>query len=197
MFYRGGRVKSKAVFIDRDGTINEEVGHLREVSRFEFYPDSARAIRILNKAAYKVVVVTNQAGVARGYFNEERVEEIHSHMRFELAKEEAWIDAIYYCVHHPEFGDENYGRACSCRKPEPGMIFQAASDLDIDLSYSYMIGDTVKDMIAGKRAGCKTILVTTGHGAEEVSCIPSEFAPNFVAKDLFVAVNWLILQDQI
>jgi D-glycero-D-manno-heptose 1,7-bisphosphate phosphatase len=185
-------VKNKAVFVDRDGTINEEIGHLGEVGKFRLYPDSAKAIRMLNKAGYKVVVVTNQAGVARGYFTEENVEEIHAHMKAELAKEGATVDAIYYCVHHPEFGNGSYKQACSCRKPEPGMLLQAAADLDIDLSSSYMIGDTAKDMVAGKRAGCKTILVLTGYGEKELHAIPSGFAPVFIARDLLVAASWIL-----
>lgn len=192
-----GLVKNKAVFIDRDGTINEEVGHLGDVDRFRLYSESARAIRMLNEAGYKVVVITNQAGIAKGYFTEEDVEEIHAHMKAELAKADAHVDAIYYCVHHPEFGDGEYRQACSCRKPEPGMILQAAKDLDIDLSQSYMIGDTAKDMIAGKRAGCRTILVLTGYGKDELNGVPGEFAPAFVAKDLFTATNWLLLHNQV
>jgi len=185
-------LKNKAVFLDRDGTINEEIGHVGDIDRFRLYPDSARAIRMLNEAGYKVVVITNQAGVARGYFDEETVEEIHGYMKVELANEGAHVDAVYYCVHHPEFGDGEYKQACSCRKPEPGMILQAAEDLNIDLSKSYMIGDTAKDMLAGKKAGCKTILVLTGHGEKELNEIPGEFTPDFVARDLFVAVNWLL-----
>jgi len=189
-------LRNKAVFLDRDGTINEEVGHLREVEQFKLYPDAAKAIRMLNEAGYKVVVITNQAGVARGYFTEERVEEVNAHMREELAKEGARIDAVYYCVHHPEFGEGEYCQVCSCRKPEPGMILQAADELDIDLSKSFMIGDTAKDMTAGKKVGLRTVLVLTGYGEKEINEIPAKYYPNFVARDLLVAVHWVLLQRE-
>jgi histidinol-phosphate phosphatase family protein len=139
---------NRAVFIDRDGTINRDVPYCSRPEDFELLPGAAEAIRLLNEHGFKVVVVTNQSGIARGYFTEEMLARIHDKMRTELARHGAHVDAIYYCPHHP---DDN----CDCRKPKPKMVLQAAEDLDIDLSQSYVIGDDQKDMELARRAGCK------------------------------------------
>jgi len=183
---------SRAVFMDRDGTINEEVGYLSRLEQMKLFPRSAEAIRMLNGKGIKVVVVTNQSGVARGYFGEDFVFEAHAFLQEQLRQEKAFIDAFYYCPHHPTEGTLPYRQVCSCRKPEAGMLLQASRDLHIDLVRSYMVGDMMKDVKAGKKAGTKGILVKTGYGAgEKMDDIP---VPDYVAADLLDAVNW-ILED--
>lgn len=143
------RTVNRAVFIDRDGTINRDVPYCGRPEDFELLPGAAEGIKLLNEHGFKVVVVTNQSGIARGYFTEEILARIHDKMKKELAKHGAHIDAIYYCPHHP---DDN----CECRKPKPKMVFQAALDLDIDLSQSYVIGDSEVDIELARQAGCET-----------------------------------------
>lgn len=138
----------KAVFLDRDGTIAKDVPYCSRPEDFELLPGATEGIRLLNVHGYKVVVVTNQSGIARGYFTEAMLSRIHDKMQKELAKHGARVDAIYYCPHHP---DDN----CKCRKPKPEMVLQAARDLDIDLSQSYVIGDSEIDAELARQAGCK------------------------------------------
>jgi len=183
---------SRAVFMDRDGTINEEVGYLSRLDQMKLFPRSAEAIRMLNRKGIKVVVVTNQSGVARGYFGEDFVSEAHAFLQKQLRQEKAFIDAFYYCPHHPTAGARPYLQACSCRKPEAGMLLQASRDLHIDLSRSYMVGDMMKDVQAGKKAGTKGILVKTGYGTGEET--DEGLTPDYVAADLLDAVTW-ILED--
>jgi D-glycero-D-manno-heptose 1,7-bisphosphate phosphatase len=187
--------KYRAVFIDRDGTINEEVGYLDSPDKFKLLPRSADAINMLNSRGYKVVVVTNQAGVARGYFTEQTVHEIHNKMVRELQAYGCSVDGIYYCPHHPEVGNEKYRLLCDCRKPKSGMFIRAARELEIDLRSSYAIGDQLKDLEAGMRAGCKTILVLTGYGVEEQKKL-GQVQPDYIATDLYEAVQWLINTDK-
>jgi len=139
---------NKAVFIDRDGTINRDVPYCSRPEDFELLPGAAEGVRELNQHGFKVVVVTNQSGISRGYFTEQMLQEIHAKMIKDLAEQNAHIDAIYYCPHHP---DDN----CECRKPKPKMVFQAALDLDIELGESYVIGDSEMDAELAKQAGCK------------------------------------------
>ena len=152
----------RAVFLDRDGTINVEKNYLHRMEDWEWIPGAVDAIRELNHAGYLVIVVTNQAGIARGMYSEEDVRTLHRTIDSELAGRDAHIDAYYYCPHHPDHG----GRiSCDCRKPAPGMILRAARDWDIDLSRSYMVGDKPADMEAGLAAGVTPIVVATGYGA--------------------------------
>jgi D-glycero-D-manno-heptose 1,7-bisphosphate phosphatase len=155
-----------AVFLDRDGVLIEEVGYLADPCQVVLIPGAGPAIASLNRAGIPVVVVTNQAGIARGYLSESRLAEIHGRLEALLAAEGARIDAIYYCPHHPTDGVAPYRLQCSCRKPQPGMLLQAATDLGIDLPRSSMIGDKAVDLEAGARAGCRPILVKTGYGRE-------------------------------
>lgn len=180
-----------AVFIDRDGTINEEVGYLGDADELSLLPGAAEAIRRFNETGLEVIVVTNQAGVARGYFGEDSVRKVNGRLIRELADGGAHVRAIYYCPHHPDFPSEEC-ETCSCRKPNPGMLLLAAHDYDIDLSRSYMIGDTGKDVETGKNAGCKTILVLTGYGREEKDKLEAE--PDYIAEDLMAAVDWILSQ---
>ena len=156
----------EAVFLDRDGTIIEEVNYLSSPEQVCLIPGAADAVRRLNDAGVLVVVVTNQAGVARGYFPESRVGEVHAHLSTLLAAHGARIDAYYHCPHHPTEGVGEYRVACDCRKPKPGLLLTAARELDIDLSGSWMIGDKLCDAEAGATAGCRTLLVRTGHGRD-------------------------------
>lgn len=148
-----------AIFLDRDGTINVEVNYLHRVIDFVVIPGVAEAIARLNHAGWPVFVVTNQAGIARGMYDVAAMEQLHSHLQEVLAQHGAHIDAFYYCPHHPDFSG-----ICACRKPAPGMLLRASEDYGIDLSRSWLIGDSAGDIGAGRTVGCRTILVRTGYG---------------------------------
>jgi D-glycero-D-manno-heptose 1,7-bisphosphate phosphatase len=156
----------EAVFLDRDGTLIEEVHYLSSPEQVRLIPGAAEAVRRVNEAGVLVVVVTNQAGVARGYFPESRVAEVHAHLSALLAERGAKIDAYYHCPHHPTEGVGAYRVACDCRKPKPGLLLTAAREMGIDLARSWMIGDKLCDAKAGEAAGCHTLLVRTGHGRD-------------------------------
>jgi D-glycero-D-manno-heptose 1,7-bisphosphate phosphatase len=175
----------RAVFLDRDGTINIEKDYLYQAAEFEFIAGVPEAIRLLNRAGFVVVVVTNQSGVARGYYTEEDVEILHRHIARELEQADAHVDTWLYCPHHPS-GRGSYALPCDCRKPLPGMLKNAASRYDIDLQNSIMIGDKRADIEAGLAAGCRTILVRTGYGAEEEQYVSPQTT---VCEDLLEAVK--------
>jgi D-glycero-D-manno-heptose 1,7-bisphosphate phosphatase len=156
----------RAVFIDRDGTINVEKEYLYRTDDFAFIPGAPQAIRLLNEAGFLVVVVSNQSGVARGYYTEEDVQLLHRHIASQLEQSGARVDAWLYCPHHPA-GRGSYALPCRCRKPLPGMLLEAAGRFDIDLASSIMIGDKLVDVEAGVAAGCRSILVRSGYGSEE------------------------------
>jgi len=177
----------RAVFIDRDGTINVEKDYLYRIEECEFIPGVAEAIRLLNHAGYLVVVVSNQSGIARGYYTEEDVDALHRYMAGELAKQGAVIDAWYYCPHHPS-GKGSYSLPCNCHKPLPGMLTTAARRHDIDLEASVMIGDKLVDIDAGKAASCRTMLVRTGYGREFEELVPPG---TDVCDDLLAAARLL------
>jgi len=177
----------RAVFLDRDGTINIEKEYLYQVKDFEFIQNAADAIRLLNQAGIVVVVVTNQSGVARGYYTEGDVETLHRHIDRELESFGAHIDAWLYCPHHPS-GRGSYALPCDCRKPLPGMLTEAARRYDIDLENSTMIGDKLADIEAGQAAGCHTILVRTGYGADGEQYVGPH---TVVCDDLLSAVKYL------
>lgn len=162
----------RAVFLDRDGTVNIEKEYLYRVEDFEFIPGAVDAIRLLNQAGYFVVVVSNQSGVARGFYTEEDVETLHRQIAGMLADSGARVDAWYYCPHHPS-GKGSYSLPCNCRKPLPGMLVEAAQRFDIDLAASVMVGDKRIDVEAAMAAGCRPILVRTGYGTAEQSLIPA------------------------
>lgn len=178
----------RAVFLDRDGTINVEKEYLYQIAEFEFISGVVDAVKLLNEAGFLVVVVTNQSGVARGYYTEDDVEKLHCHVAHELDKFGARVDAWLYCPHHPD-GRGSYSLPCSCRKPLPGMLKEAARRYDIDLAASVMIGDKLADVSAGLAAGCRTILVRTGYGADDESQVSNSTA---VFDDLLSAVKSLI-----
>ena len=157
--------RQKAIFLDRDGTINEYVGFLTDIKEFRLLDGVAEAIRKINASGYLAIVVTNQPIIARGEVSFTELQEIHNKMETLLGAEGAYIDAIYFCPHHPDKGFEGerveYKISCDCRKPKPGMLLKAAEDFNIDLSRSWMVGDGKNDVEAGKNAGCKTVLIGT------------------------------------
>lgn len=184
-------VKRRAVFLDRDGTISAEVGYINHLSRFQIYPYTAQAIRLLNESGWLAILVTNQAGVARGYFQEELVKAVHEHLQKELESEGARLDGIYYCAHHPTVGQPPYRLDCDCRKPKPGLVKRATSDLDIDLQNSWMIGDRFSDIELARNAGLKAAFVLSGYGKGEWEFQRGgwQLQPDLVAEDLLEAVK--------
>ena len=185
--------RRNAVFLDRDGTICEEVGYIDSIARLQLIPRSAAAIKLLNDRGFKVVMVTNQSGVARGFFPEEFLEELHAELKRRLREEGAYLDRIYYCPHHPEEGKAPYLQVCDCRKPASGLLLKAAQDLDLNLSTAYMIGDHFSDVECAQGIGAQGILLLTGHGRQALAQKESwAQPPAFVASDLFEAVNWIL-----
>ncbi len=187
----------RAVFLDRDGTINEEVGYVNHIERFNLLPRAGQAIRLLNQRGWKVVVITNQSGVARGYFPESLIDQVHQKMRDLLKKDGAHLDGIYYCPHHPEIGIPPYRQKCRCRKPATGLIEAAVKELNLDPSGSYMVGDRGADIEFARRVGAKAILVLTGYGRGEWEYSGEQWQvkPDHVAEDLLEAVQWILLQE--
>ncbi len=185
---------SKAVFLDRDGTIIKEVNFLKKIEQIELIKGSAPAISLLNKAGLKVIVVTNQSGVARGYFTEEFVKESHREIDNRLKKQGAMVDTWLYCPHHPTEGNIPYKKECNCRKPKPGLLLRAKDKFDIDLSQSFIIGDSLRDLEAGWNAGLKTILVLTGYGENTLLSLKDELREqiSFIAKDILEASEWIL-----
>lgn len=185
--------KNRVVFLDRDGTICEEVGYLSSVEQMRLIPRSAEAVRLLNQKGYKVVVITNQAGVARGFFPESVLETLHAEMVRQLWEKGAHLDGIYYCPHHPSDGFPPYRQECNCRKPATGLLERAAADLNLDLLSGYMIGDHFSDVECGQRVGAETVLLLTGHGKEALAKRESWLRPpSFIAPDLYEAVLWVL-----
>ena len=177
------------VFIDRDGTISEEVGYVNHLSRYQVYPWTAEAIRNLNEASLKVIVVTNQAGVARGYFKEELVKQVHEKLVTEMTLAGARFDAIYYCPHHPSVGEAPYRQSCNCRKPKTGMLERAAAEFGIDVTRSFVIGDRYGDIEFAHNAGARSIFVLSGYGLGEYEYQRHswKYQPEWIAKDLLEA----------
>ncbi len=182
-------MKYPAVFLDRDGTINEEVGYLNDLSRLRLLPGVADALKMLKNAGFKLIVITNQSGVARGYFSKEFVFKTHELIQKRLFKKRVLLDDFFICFHHP---DEN----CNCRKPKPGLILEAVRKHSIDLKRSYIIGDKITDIETGKNLGIKTILVLTGYGKKELRYITQkkDIYPDFIAKNLKEAAE-IVLRD--
>ena len=183
-----------AVFLDRDGTITEEMGYINHLDRVQVYPWAAEAIRKLNRAERPVIVVTNQSGVARGVFTEDLLHQVHRKVAFELAAQKAKLDAIYYCPHHPNGPLEAYRVKCQCRKPATGMVMDAARRFQIDLSSSYVVGDSYRDMQLGFNAGARTILVMTGYGRGEYEHQRHRWdrLPDRIAENLLEAVDIIL-----
>jgi len=189
----------RAVFIDRDGTISEEVGYINHPSRFRVFPYAAAAIKHLNDHGWLAIVVTNQAGVARGYFSEDMIQTVHAGMKKELENGGARLDAVYYCAHHPSVGEPLYRLDCDCRKPKPGLISRAVRDFDIDVAGSWMVGDRYSDVELARNAGVKSMFVLSGYGRGEWEHQRSSWTerPNLVAEDLLEAVRVIAAQEDL
>lgn len=185
----------RAVFLDRDGVVNVEDDHIRDTARFRLYPDALPAIKRLNGAGFRVVIITNQSGVARGYMTERTVNEIHGLLRHWAGQAGARIDRIEYCPHHPEGSVEPYARECGCRKPKPGMILKAAGEMGLDLRGSYIVGDKLTDTALGPVIGARAaLLVRTGFGRREEEKVGrgEAAAPDHVADGIGDAVDWIL-----
>jgi heptosyltransferase-2 len=190
---KGKQVTEVAVFLDRDGTLNKDVGYVDRRERMAFYPRSIAAIQLLNQAGIKVLLVTNQAGVARGIMTEAAVQTLHRELVRLLKRKGAFLDGIYYCPHHPEAGNSPYTQVCQCRKPAPGLIEKASQEHGIDLRRSYVVGDKWSDMELARRVGARGILVLTGDGNQEVHrCIRNGSKAEVVVPDLYEAVQWIL-----
>lgn len=178
--------KNKAVFLDRDGVINEERCYVHRIEDFKLLPYATEGMRVLAAAGYKLIVVSNQAGIARGYYGLSDVEKLHLHMSGILLEQGVYLDAIYYCPHHPAGKINTYAVTCDCRKPEAGMLFRAAHELDLDLKTSILVGDKSSDLEAGRRAGLsQVILVESGHVVDDVT----RQLADYVAPNLFSAAQ--------
>lgn len=187
-------MKRAAVFLDRDGTLNEEIGYLSRADDLLLIRGAGEAVRRINQAGMAAVVVTNQSGVARGYFEERALLSIHKRLRQELEKEGAYLDGIYICPHHPQGDVDGYRRVCQCRKPGIGMVREAERDLSLELSLSYMIGDHLNDVRMAVNAGMRSVLILTGHGSEEWERVDDaeRSMPTHVAGDITEAVDWIL-----
>ena len=181
-----------AVFLDRDGTLLEEAGYLDRLERMVFFPYSVDAVRLLNRSGLAVVIITNQAGVARGIFKEAFVAEAHRHIAERLAAGGARIDGFYYCPHHPDGTVEGLRQDCDCRKPKPGMLTRAAEELGLDLSASFVVGDRWHDLEAGRRVGARGILVRTGYGRTEEAAPKPGLEPAAIVENVAEAASWIL-----
>lgn len=190
-------MKRKAVFLDRDGTINKDVGYPNSYSAIRIFPYSYEAVRKLNQSGLLAVVITNQSGIGRGLIREENLEKIHQKMREAFSRHNAHLDGIYYCPHYLFSPSPEYRKNCQCRKPLPGMAFTAARELHINLKDSYMVGDKVEDILFGVNIGAKPILCLTGFGRESLPKLREKgVKPAFVAKTLLEAVNWILREEK-
>jgi D-glycero-D-manno-heptose 1,7-bisphosphate phosphatase len=185
---------NRAVFIDRDGTISEEVGYINHPSRFRVFAYAAEAIKLLHQSQWLAILITNQAGVARGYFSEEMVRTVHADLVRALADDDASLDAIYYCPHHPSVGQPPYRLDCDCRKPKPGLLLRAASDHGINLAESWMVGDRYSDVELAHNAGVHSALVLSGYGRGEWEYQKNswELQPELIAENLLDAVRQIV-----
>ena len=183
----------RAIFIDRDGTLNEDTGYIATPEELILYPWTAEAVRLINNSGFKAIVITNQSGVARGMYSERALGRIHSKMIEQLAREHARIDAVYFCPHHPEVGDARYRIACECRKPRTGMLDAASREHNIDLARSFVIGDKASDIKLAESAGARAALVMTGYGRQTLAH-PDRWPckPAFIAENLLEAVRQIL-----
>lgn len=183
-----------AVFLDRDGTLCDEVGYLNHLSRMRIFPFAVDAVRLVNRSGLLAVLVTNQAGVARGYFPESMVAEAHALLTSRLTSGGAHLDAIYYCPHHPSAGEPPYRQDCACRKPKPGLLQRAAADHGIDLARSFVIGDRYHDVQLAWAVGARGVLVRTGYGAGELVHLAPRWPrqPDIVAENVLEAVERIV-----
>lgn len=176
---------SRAVFIDRDGTINKNTGYIDTPDRFEIYPGVAEGIKKLKKNGYKIIIITNQSGIARGFFTVEKLEKIHEKMKKILSDDDDIIDAIYYCPHHPD-------EKCDCRKPNTQLFEKAIKEHKIETGLSYMMGDRMLDVEAGSKVGLKTVLIPEKKEMVRIEMEESEIKPDHISKDFKLGVEWII-----
>ncbi|MBI5393798.1 MAG: HAD family hydrolase [Verrucomicrobia bacterium] len=177
----------RAVFIDRDGTLVEEIHYLHRPEDVIIVKGAAAALKKLRRAGFLIFIITNQAGIGRGYYTEADMQRVHRHLLGALGKDGAAVDGVYFCPHHPD-------DRCNCRKPSPKFLFDAAAQFKIQLADSFMIGDRIGDLEAGRRAGARSILVRTGYGEEEFKQAGDKLPADHVAKDLSTAINWILKQ---
>jgi D-glycero-D-manno-heptose 1,7-bisphosphate phosphatase len=182
---------TRAVFLDRDGTLIEEAGYLDRLDRVALFPFSVDAVRLLNRAEFKIIVASNQSGIARGFFDEAFVDQTHRHIADALARGGARIDAFYYCPHHPEGSVERYRQACDCRKPRPGLLRRAAGEHQLDLGRSFVVGDRPLDVEAAAAVGAAGVLVRTGYGRSGAA----GQAGGATVENLMEAVSWILRQS--
>jgi D-glycero-D-manno-heptose 1,7-bisphosphate phosphatase len=181
----------RAIFLDRDGVICENrTDHVKSWHEFEFIPGAIESVSALSRLGLPIVVVTNQAVIGRGMASTDDIEEIHNRMAAEIAAHGGRIDRVIYCPHHPN-------DKCSCRKPEPGMLLQAAEEFDIDLTQSYMVGDAVTDLMAGRQVGCRTFLVLTGRGFQQLLPASSLLVGDFTICRSLVQATTHILKAEL
>jgi D,D-heptose 1,7-bisphosphate phosphatase len=178
---------SRAVFIDRDGTLNLERGYITDPAEIKLYPDAGAVLQSLHLSSYMIVIISNQSAIGQGLMTEDRFEQVNQALWDQLRQLKSGYDALYYCPHTPQ-------QQCECRKPKPGLVLQAALDFNIDLSASYLIGDKLSDIEAGKRAGCRTILVLTGRGSEAMQTLKQDNSiihPDTIQASLSAALTWI------
>jgi D-glycero-D-manno-heptose 1,7-bisphosphate phosphatase len=186
-----------AIFFDRDGTLSYEIGYVNHLSRFRLLPYAVDAVRLVNASGRLAVLVTNQAGVARGYFPESLIHAVHAHVRSAMDAGGARLDGVYVCVHHPSVGAPPYRQDCECRKPRPGLLRQAEKDLGADLARSWVIGDRHGDLAVAWAAGARAALVKTGYGLGELTWHAAQWprAPDLVAENVLEAVERILAAD--
>lgn len=185
--------KNRAVFLDRDGTLILETDYLSSLKQIKFFKNSANAVKLLKERGFKIIVVTNQSGVARGYFTEAFVKKAHRHIKKVLDEQGAKIDAFYYCPHLKYAPVKKYRKSCTCRKPNTGMVMAAKKKYNLDLKNSFSIGDKLADVKLGHNSKMWTILVKTGYGDEEKKLIRDKNEkPDFFADDIYDAAKWII-----
>jgi D-glycero-D-manno-heptose 1,7-bisphosphate phosphatase len=190
-------MKNRAVFLDRDGTINRDVGYPNSTNMMEIFPYSFAAVRKINEAGFLAVIVTNQSGIGRGFIEEKNLHHIHRQLRIAFAAKKATFHGIYYCPHHEQSEMPEYRKACSCRKPNPGMAQQAVRDLNIDTAKSYMIGDKVEDILFGLNIQAVPILLLTGFGQNSLpKLLEKGIEPAHVAETLLDAVDWILEREK-
>jgi D-glycero-D-manno-heptose 1,7-bisphosphate phosphatase len=188
----GSKTGRRAVFLDRDGTLIEDRGFLDRLELLKVFPWTPDAIRLLNRAGFATVVVTNQSAIGRGIIDEPFLREVHAALDAHLARGKARIDAYYFCPHHPDAAIEQFRQTCRCRKPGPGMIEQACREMDIDPAQSVMVGDRWLDVASGRAAGTRTVLVRSGHGGHEADHPPAGVHADAILNNLMEAVAWIL-----
>jgi D,D-heptose 1,7-bisphosphate phosphatase len=187
-------MSAPAVFLDRDGTLVEEAGYIDRLERLRLYPWSLDSVRLLGRGGFQIVIVTNQAGVAHGYYDEAFVRQAHAYLADAVRSAGGDLAGCYHCPHHPEGKVVEYRRACECRKPAPGLFVRAARELDLDLARSYAIGDRWRDVQAARAAGATPVMVRTGYGARELDRPGGDVPPAHVAETLIDATTWILRQ---